>query len=445
MSRLPADCLNDIFEYLEDDKSTLVACLPNESKIFLHTNKIFIATPTSNPPLFNYVSFCKVISIHGINQMVKLVSKYNNYLISQEILKMFMNKITCLQELKYYSDHDSISRNIKFTKFPGATLCLKNLSKLNCSSDLHSEFFSQLSQLCCNLQSLTIEFEESVTKELKDLISSQRNLEYLTLIQSEDLTDITDIIPSLIKHSNTLTKLKIIGGTSIFISAFSNIQELILSHLYSQYLGNPFEDFKELQFVKFPQLQILKLQLIYRLPNYENLINFLENNGKNLKVLYIDDSDYSLNLSIAKFCPKLESLFNIILVNEIGSLKLILMSCKLLKSIKVWCGEDDYLNERELLDTVVKCSPNNFYELKIYYINNVRTELHPEELEEFLIGWTNRIPQKSLSLILITGYCTNSLNTKKENMEVIEKYKKSGVIKSFEVVNFDDESDFCLP
>src|SRR5256885_1403611 len=114
MSRLlPADCLNEIFENLEEDKltlrscllvnhlwcevsvrilwrniwdfkylvpyeyrlkvtssilSTLIACLPNESKELLNKNEIFISTPTSKPPLFNYAAFCKVLSISDIDQ-----------------------------------------------------------------------------------------------------------------------------------------------------------------------------------------------------------------------------------------------------------------------------------------------------------------------------------------------------------------------------------------
>src|SRR4051812_36186723 len=97
--QLSTDCLEEILEYLEIDKSTLyscllinrlwckisvrilwrniwwfkyniykeqyplrvassilstlVACLPNESKELLYKDKIFIPTPTSNPPLFN--------------------------------------------------------------------------------------------------------------------------------------------------------------------------------------------------------------------------------------------------------------------------------------------------------------------------------------------------------------------------------------------------------
>ena len=78
MSRLSADCLNEIFEYLEDDKVTLrscllvnrlwcevsvrilwrrirnynnlIACLPNESKDALSNNGIITSTSASKPP-----------------------------------------------------------------------------------------------------------------------------------------------------------------------------------------------------------------------------------------------------------------------------------------------------------------------------------------------------------------------------------------------------------
>ena len=110
--QLPTDCLIKIFEILEDDKialhscllvnrhwcknsvgilwknvwdfeyyvyhrrvalsilSTLVACLPNESKELLNGNEIFIPTPTSSPPLFNYAAFCKVLSVYNIGEII---------------------------------------------------------------------------------------------------------------------------------------------------------------------------------------------------------------------------------------------------------------------------------------------------------------------------------------------------------------------------------------
>src|SRR5205823_10012843 len=103
MSQLPTDCLNEIFEYLVDDKftlyscilvnrlwcevsvrifwrnvwnystsnfSTLIACLPNESKEVLDKNGIIISTPNSKPPMFNYATFCKILSINRVHYML---------------------------------------------------------------------------------------------------------------------------------------------------------------------------------------------------------------------------------------------------------------------------------------------------------------------------------------------------------------------------------------
>ena len=128
--QLPADCLNEIFEYLEDkdlhscllvnrlwcevsvqilwtsiqNYNTLIACLPNESKEILYKNEIFISTPTSKSPLFSYVSFINSLSMDeidiGIENLINHLSItsqiFNNYkcIVTQEIFKMFMNQIS---------------------------------------------------------------------------------------------------------------------------------------------------------------------------------------------------------------------------------------------------------------------------------------------------------------------------------------------------------------
>src|ERR1043165_9688275 len=94
MPQLPTDCLNEIFEYLEEDKvtlhsrllvnrlwceasvrvlwrsirnyNTLIACLPDESKEILSKNEIISPTSASKPPMFNYASFCNFLSISEV-------------------------------------------------------------------------------------------------------------------------------------------------------------------------------------------------------------------------------------------------------------------------------------------------------------------------------------------------------------------------------------------
>src|SRR5688572_30619965 len=178
---LLVDCLNEILEYLEDDKPslhscllvnrlwckvavrilwrnvwnystmnyrTLIACLSNESKEILYENGITISTPNSKPPMFNYPAFCKVLSIKPVNYIIgellqQLISSQNlnnlddkKFIVKQEIFKLFMVQISSLKELNV---NYSISRipHIIVTSYPGASDCLKNLSKLECRSNIH--------------------------------------------------------------------------------------------------------------------------------------------------------------------------------------------------------------------------------------------------------------------------------------------------------------------
>ena len=59
-----------------------------------------------------------------------------------------------------------------------------------------------------------------------------------------------------------------------------------------------------------------------------------------------------------------------------------------------------------------------------------QSKLLPEKLESFFTSWTNRIPQKSFSLIIIRND-SYTLDKIDENKRIIEKYIKFGVIKEF--------------
>ena len=378
MSQLPVDCLNEIFECLEEDKSTLhscllvnrlwcevsvrilwksvlncntlIACLSNESKEILHENGIIIPTPTSKPPLFNYIVFIKNLEIDNIikrlfknyQSTTPLSLDYQKYTVTQEIYKSLMNQISSLRELHLCS---STATNITFTIYPGAIDCLEHLFHLSCHSDIYPGFFYQLSQICHNIQSLDIKFENVISNGLKDLISVQKNLKYLNMDRYRYGEDLTHLIPSLTKHSNTLIKLNIYENTPLsFVAKFTNLQELVLSFDYS----DSFEDFKTLQYVTFPQLRILKFP--YESPSAELLIKFLENNGKTLNEFYVRNEridNNSLNIAVAKFCPNLRKL-NITFNYEkfLETLKMIFNNCQYLESIKIWSGYECYLIQK---------------------------------------------------------------------------------------------------
>ncbi|GES83018.1 hypothetical protein GLOIN_2v1876445 [Rhizophagus clarus] len=459
MFQLPADCLNEIIEYLEYDNATLhscllvnrfwckvsvrilwrniqnyktiISCLPNESKELLNKNKIVISTFNSKTPLFNYVSFIKYLSIYNINNIIKSILQnfqsitpqslnHKKYIVAMEIYKLIMSQ-TSLREL-YLNLYNMIDTPIiTFISYPGAINCLKYLTKLSCHSDIYPGFFYQLSYLCHNIQYLDISFEKMISDGLSELIFVQKNLKYLK-IYNYNCEDSINIIQSLSKLPNTIIKCEIYGVIHYipltFITKIINLKELVLSfHTYT-YNSNNFKYFEKLQYITFTQLEILKFPVAC--PRVEVLIKFLENNGKNLKEFYICCSDNSLCLAVAKFCPNLRKFFSTGYI-ELELLKKIFNGCQYLESINIWCDD----NYKDVWDIITKYSPRNFYKLKLYYSMSTKSGKFSKELEKFFINWKNRLP---LSFI-IEGFNL-------EIMEMIEKYKKLGTVKEYKITFF---------
>ena len=132
----------------------------------------------------------------SINSSQSLSLKDRNWLFTNEIIKMFTNQISSLKKLTY--NHIPYNNdNISFTYF--------------LDSNLTSDFFNQLSQICHNLQLISIKFNnnDNVSNELKELISLQNKLKILIL--SAYNASWVNIIPDLTRHSNTITKLHLYG------------------------------------------------------------------------------------------------------------------------------------------------------------------------------------------------------------------------------------------
>lgn len=85
----------------------------------------------------------------------------------------------------------------------------------------------------------------------------------------------------------------------------------------------------------------------------------------------------------------------------------------------------------------MKYSHDSLCEIILYHLFDVQSNLLPEEFESFLIYWKNRASQKPLSLIIV-NIDNKSLDANVENMKLIDKYIKLGVIKKFKVTDFED-------
>jgi hypothetical protein len=116
------------------------------------------------PPLFYYITFIKHLSIDEMDERIEglfrnhriITSQNFNHskrVVTQEIFKTLMNKIS-LRELRFHSATTSMRYilRIPYTSYPGAIDCLRDLLELKCDSNVHFEFFCQLSRTCHRLQ-----------------------------------------------------------------------------------------------------------------------------------------------------------------------------------------------------------------------------------------------------------------------------------------------------
>ncbi|GES99106.1 hypothetical protein GLOIN_2v1781359 [Rhizophagus clarus] len=461
MTRLNVDCLNEIIEYLEDDEETLyscllvnhlwcvisvkilwrrirnyytlINCLPDESKKILIENGISITA--SKPLLFNYARFCKCISYHELNNNIEWLFKKQQSIsifqsskncIRQEIIKFLMSQITSLRKLNFPIEF-STENNMKtfITHFE----LINNLSELHCYSNIYPKFIYQLTQVCHTIQTLKITSATdhsdmsrdliSVVKEkfyiFRDLISTQKNLVYLSFEKFSYFE--CDYL--IAKIPSTLIKFAFING---FGSSYIPLHTI---HNLSNLQEFTFSSHKAHFFAK-RDVWDEKLGCMSDFYRPEPLTDFLINNGSNLKIIYINKNNQHLNRIIRKYC-KNARILNTDLTNIHSlELKYFFNDLPFLESIKInMCSLGEF-NEKHLFELIVNESPKNFCELKLFYGDKIKSTLVPEELEIFLKSWENRIPQKSLSLV-ITG--SNSFIKNNGNINVIEKYIKLGSIK----------------
>ncbi|POG71247.1 hypothetical protein GLOIN_2v1774990 [Rhizophagus irregularis DAOM 181602=DAOM 197198] len=396
MSQLHADCLNEIFEYLDNNKNTLyscllvnhlwsavsvrilwrsirnyrtlIICLPNKSKKILFENGISILT--SKPLLFNYVTFCKSVSFHEIDINIERLLKKQQFFsiqsskdnITQEIFRFLMSQIISLRKLiitEFIPENKDMKFSFRHMKpFRYGNTKVPPLKTPKFSPENIMKILTELRDRILT----TVD----ISKELIDLISVQKNLKNLYMLQ---------------------LRYEFILNTNL-----SNLQELKLyCNNYDLWIFN-----YDLVFDRFKNSNDRECyeKAFTNLNNYlstNRLNEFLENNGRNKR-------------SICIYCKSIRILKTNLTNNDLGVLRNFFKAFPFLESIRI-CYHD--LN-----------SMRNSYLTK--------TSLVPEELELLLESWKSRVPQKPLSLV-ITGYHTFIEND--GNMKVIEKYTELGTIK----------------
>src|ERR1044072_379977 len=171
---------NDIVYYQNQGSlyHVIISSLPNDVKEFLanHGTQLFPTSTSYQSLLFDYLSFCKSINMRFIRNIIsfRFTSTYEQFILQQEIYRLFMNKFT---ELRYL-DMGSIEHQI--FSFPKAKTCLDSLCVLRCDTSIDSIYFYGLACICKHIQRFII--TNTNVKDDNDgifkLIEAQKNLKY---------------------------------------------------------------------------------------------------------------------------------------------------------------------------------------------------------------------------------------------------------------------------
>ncbi|CAG8667484.1 17627_t:CDS:2 [Rhizophagus irregularis] len=440
-SRLPADCLRVIFEFLQDhtkslhsfllvnrlwcettvpilwrntknwllsDKSTqtlfttLLSCLPEDSKKLLSDNGIIIPPPTAQPLLFEYAAFCRRLSYNDINYVIdgaigdrRLSNSrklYSKHLIKQEMFRMFLTRCSTIEFLDI---SDRKNTDVPLPYFTGAETSFLHLCELRCNTEIPSSIFYRMAQICRNIETLFIGYYPFDNEGLATLIEVQEKLKNF---ESSALSTC----------SNKLINLAF-GGDIIIIPSSTIAEIANLQVLRLDFNRNLNEEILEsLEFTALPNLKILKMGgILAPLIMLGRLIRRTRNNLEKISLYgWATPETKSIgifNKVVAQYAPKL-------------------------KYLTTWCYENNFTDIELIL--------NSCDQLEGLTIRTLDNQLDGDILFEMLGNLNN----ESFSKLRIAGV-DSCIEITKSHMKIIDKYKADGVLKNFKI-EYDFTGDF---
>jgi hypothetical protein len=425
--------------------SIIAFYLSDDTKDFLERQGIQLSSVSFQSLSFDYLSLCRSINIHVINEIISIVSSsaYNQFLLQQEFYSLFIK--TC-PKLKYLNIK-SIKHQVFY--FPEAKARLELLYELKCDTSIDSSYFYGLARFCQYIQRLVIfNVNSKDSQGVAKLIGAQKNLKYFEWIDDfEDMDYFMDdphkeILVELEKKANLLNHLKLYFQ---YLDKFDyKLLQNVLIKLYKlKTLISDFSIFdeQEVKTLFFNDLETLNIKYITL--NEASIL--IENSGGNLKEVSLKSFDFvyyednfhedSLNFirKIHENCTSIEYLSLAFLPSKDHFIEFekLLTVCQKLKSLLFFTSnfhvrqtdKNILENGKELLNLLIRSAPTNLRELRFF--NDFKLSL--ETLEEFFEKWRGR---PALSIL------TSDLIYEREDYKILfNNYKNNGIIKAYKYVS----------
>ncbi|PKY50142.1 hypothetical protein RhiirA4_466448 [Rhizophagus irregularis] len=425
-------------EFWERFARTILTCLPIESKNLLKKYNIRLKIKIPEYSIFNYVEYVQYISYRIILRCIEeiLVNKIDNdgNILENEIWKMFMNKSSIIKYLE--------PTIIPIYYFPGGKTSLQNLIELECSTNVSSKIYFDLSQICHNIQRLSIEICETNTINdnpgLLSLIESQNSLKEMRFTSfNQTFTKLGEVI---IKQVDTLISLYFIDFVCIPIESLNqlyNIKKLYICFPYGY-------NFQLLKFINLPRVEIINIQGGNG-RNYGDISLFkeygqiIEKTQGMIREIYVDIDGWPEEegmilyyiKSLTKNCPMLEKAKIWFIEGHLEIFEEFLISCKHLKTLIIeFTSFTGFWNAIEVspLFNILANKTKNLNELTFIGIINYSSE----DLIKFLESWRSK---KNLFI----AFDRNS--NLAQHLDIFESFKLEGVLRGWEILNEDTDNN----
>ncbi|RIA93894.1 hypothetical protein C1645_818754 [Glomus cerebriforme] len=422
-------------EFWERFARTIFSCLPFESRELIKKNNIRLNIRIFDITTFNYVNFVQYLSYRIILRcigaiLVDNIGYYEN-ILENEIWKMFMDKNSAIKYLE--------PTYISIYYFPGGITCLQDLAELECSTNVSTKFYFDLAQFCRNIQRMSIEICESDINDnpgLLSLIELQNGLKELRL-SSENRT-FNKLGEVLIKQADTLTSLYFINFICIPIGSLNqlvNIKKIYVNFPYGYY-------FRPLNFINLPRIEILNIQGGNG-NNYDDLSLFkkysqiIEKTQGTIRELFVDIDEWPevegdiihFIKTLIEYCPMLESARIWFVDGYLEIFEELLISCAHLKKLMIESTSVTGFWNATDVRPLFKILANKTNNLNdLTFVGIIN--FSSEDLIEFLESWRGK---KKLYL----AFSHNS-NLTRQHRDIFETYKLEGVLKGWKILNDDD-------
>ncbi|CAG8676219.1 9091_t:CDS:1, partial [Dentiscutata heterogama] len=336
--------------------STLLSCLPFESKRLLHDNHVHWISQTT---FLNYVTYCRSLDFYGIwdildvdsaqHQPFGILSINIKTLVGQEICKMIIlqsTKITYMNisEMSYslFDLFQHLSLN------DSQSLSHLNEFKYQVTENSNIPNFYNIFNVCKNISNLIIDLSTTPSESFIDFIRSQNAIKSMDIIFG--FNPPSKLINSLLLHANTLTHLYVscscyIAFSKIFSAypTFSNLRSLKYRLRDAYY--EDVEGVKKMN-INLPNLEILELESDNSF-SYQIMAQIIQGTKGKLERIYTSYPNYHENPSIInqyilKSCQNLKVLTTAVNYATLDIFLAILTSCQYLEGIALYTRTDEF-------------------------------------------------------------------------------------------------------